>query len=160
MEQRTQTFADLVKGYLRAADLADRRCGEALKRGDKQMAAIWTKAGKHFAALAVTAAGDDAWVAALRGMIERRADHRRLTDWTLATLELCLGHLSGAQRVVYELVESGPVDVKDAAAALGINPNQVRQHLSRARQTMTKVRDSIAHLIPPRDLWYLQRKAS
>lgn len=158
-EHRLPTSTEIIKAHLRAADLADRRRRQMLKRRDPA-AAMWDKASQYFFYLATQTAQDDAWVASLQDGIERLRDDRRLTDWTLAALELCLGHLSGVQRICYELVECGPADPKDVGNALGLTPSQVRQHVMRARQTMKRVRDSVAHLIPPKIFWYLQRQAS
>lgn len=159
LEYELPQSTEIITAYLRVADLADRRCQQMLRRRDAS-AAMWGRASKHFFDLATHLANDDAWEASLLEGIERLRHDHQLTDWTLAVLELCLSRLSGVQRVCYELVECGPVDVKEVAAALGISPSQARQHTTRARRVMTNVRSSIAHLIPPKRLWYLQRKIS
>jgi DNA-binding CsgD family transcriptional regulator len=156
--------------------------------GDYQGAVAWAKVAKYCTEMAISKAVDDDQFKFQRDRMRQRdsagedilpfdetvearlvsdAFHgkRQLSSWALLAIELVLQQLSPLQRVCFELVDGGLVDVKDVAAALSIKPAQVRQHLLRARREVERIKRSVEHLIPGPTIydpgrWYVHQKAS
>lgn len=170
LEHRTLASAELIAGYLLAADLADQRRRRALTLGKTGQAATWSKLAKYCQQMANTKAIDDDQYQFQRdqqrqrdalgsrvlsldevaGSLLDRMDqaHPKPSEWAILAIELVLTHLSPMQRSCYEMVEGRLMDANEVAKALDIPPNQVRHHVARARARVQSVWRKVEHLIP------------
>jgi DNA-binding CsgD family transcriptional regulator len=183
-QQRQLASEQLTRSYAFAADLAERRREQVIASGDIQEASAWGKLAKYCTEMAETRATDDDQFRFQRDRLRQRdargddvlslegecdqvpvgnlgSSNRQLSNWAQAVIEIALMQLSPLQRVCFELVEGGLINVADVAAALNITPAQVRQHLARANAKMRVIQARIEHLVPGKAVykpknWYVK----